>query len=50
MARPSFSDLRKNYRDYDGSTSEKTTKAAANTLRKIMRLSDCCGRPGEPGC
>ncbi|MGH8998791.1 MAG: hypothetical protein ACRDY7_05305 [Acidimicrobiia bacterium] len=50
MARASFSDLRKNCRDYDGSASEKATKAAANTLRKIVRLSDCSGRRGERGC
>lgn len=50
MPRPSFRALRKNYRDYDGSSSEKATKAAANTLRKVVRLSDCCGRLGEPGC
>ncbi|MGH8998331.1 MAG: hypothetical protein ACRDY7_02965 [Acidimicrobiia bacterium] len=50
MARPRLSDLRRNYRDYDGPGSEKVTKAAANTLRKVVRLSDCCGRPGQPGC
>jgi hypothetical protein len=21
-----------------------------NTVRKFVRLSDCCGHPGEPGC
>jgi hypothetical protein len=50
MARPSARDLFKNFDDYHGSLDKKVTKGVANTLRKVVTVSDCCGNHGEPGC
>ena len=50
MARPSARDFFRNFDDYDGSWDEKLRKALTNNAKKVVTLSDCCGRPGEPGC
>ncbi len=28
----------------------KVRLVIGNTLRKMIRLRSCCGRPGQPGC
>ena len=50
MARPSFRDLLRNFDDYDAPIDKKIRKAVTNSLRKAVRLKECCGHPGEPGC
>ena len=50
MGRPSLRALWKNFDAYDGPLGKKLSKAAANNVRKVVTLSECCGHPGEPGC
>jgi hypothetical protein len=48
--RRSLSAVVANWREYDGSFSEKLRLALRNNWIKIRTRSECCGNLGEPGC
>jgi hypothetical protein len=50
MARPSLKALFRNFDDYDAPLDRKIAKALRNNAKKVVTFSECCGRPGEPGC
>jgi hypothetical protein len=50
MPRPSLKALFRNFDDYDAPLDRKIAKALRNNAKKVVTFSDCCGRPGEPGC
>jgi hypothetical protein len=50
MSAPSFSALIANFRDHDAPLATKIRLAVRNTAIKLRQRSNCCGRPGEPGC
>ncbi len=39
-----------NWRSYEAPFHVKLRLAARNTWHKVINLSLCCGRGGEPGC
>jgi len=49
-ARPSMRAVVSNWRGYDAGFLTKIRMALRNTGTKIVRLDNCCGHPGEPGC
>ena len=50
MARPSLKAFFRNFDYNDGQLDRKIAKALRNNVKKVVTFSDCCGRPGEPGC
>jgi len=48
--RPSFGAVISNWRNYDAPLVEKLGLAATNYWRRIVRLRNCCGNDGQPGC
>ena len=47
--RPSLDAFRRNLHT-EMPAGRKARLLVRNTARKLFRLKDCCGHPGEPGC
>jgi hypothetical protein len=47
---PGLRALIANFREYDAPFTTKLRLFWRNNLAKLRQRSNCCGRPGEPGC
>jgi hypothetical protein len=48
--RPSIAAIISNWREYDAPFATKLRLALRNYGLRAVRLSNCCGHDGEPGC